>query len=358
MARIHRARTGGFTLIELLVVIAIIALLVAILLPALAQARKVAKMTKELVQAKEQSLAWAAYAAEFKDIAVPAGPAWANVHPYTDTPPNRQMRPADANLGYGSWIEGEVSKTWFWHLTAYASIPYQAMQLDGPTKDEFMSRPVDPTPGSQPGWVRPGVSSREAAFAFHPSLGMNGVFVGGSYSQGGFIGGNYNWPNQPQSDPCRTVQPLGRFMVRRVNDAVNPTSLMLFASARGGDVREGGWWSYGNLVPDTGAIRAGYWLVSAPFASPCNRGSAGLGGAASATPQAGQIRQWVTSNKYDSKLPPGAWGMIDARHLGKAVTSYVDGHADTSSLEDMRDARRWSTYATSPTWTFQNRPGS
>ena len=70
------------------------------------------------------------------------------------------MRPADANLGYGQWIEGEVSKNWFWHLIAFSSIPYQSMQLDGPTKDNFMTRPVDPTPGSQAGWVRPGVTSR------------------------------------------------------------------------------------------------------------------------------------------------------------------------------------------------------
>ncbi|MBY0308100.1 MAG: type II secretion system GspH family protein [Phycisphaerales bacterium] len=353
-----RARHRGFTLIELLVVIAIIALLVAILLPALAQARKVAKMTKELVQAKEQTLAWQNYCGDFKDVVVPAGPAWANVHPYPDTPPNRQMRPADANLGYGSWIEGEVSKTWFWHLVAFSSIPYQSMQLDSPTKEDFVRRPVDPTPGSQPGWVRPGVASREAAFAFHPSLGMNGVFVGGSYSQGGFMGGNYGNATTPTNDPCRTVPGLGKFMVRRVTDATNPSSLYVFGSARGGDVREGGWWSYGNLVPDTGVIRPGYWLISAPFASPANRGGGGLAGAASPTPQAGIIRQWVASNKFDPNLPPGAWGMVDARHMGKAVTSYADGHADTGGLEDMRDARHWSTYATSPTWTFQPRPGS
>jgi prepilin-type N-terminal cleavage/methylation domain-containing protein/prepilin-type processing-associated H-X9-DG protein len=346
----------GFTLIELLVVIAIIALLVAILLPALAQARKVAKMTKELVYAKEQTLAWQGYCGDFKDNVVPAGPTWANVHPYADTPPNKQMRPADANLGYGQWIEGEVSKDWFWHLVAFSSIPYQSMQLDSATKDEFMSRPVDPTPGSQPGWVRPGVTSREAAFSFHPSLGMNGIFVGGSYSHGGFMGGNYGNALAPTSDPCRTVPGLGKFMVRRVTEATNPSGLMLFCSSRGGDVREAFWWSYCQQVPDTGVIRPGYWLVTPPFNAPNQRGSSAVGAPASATPNAGNARAWIASNKFDKTLPPGAWGMVDAPHQNKAVTSYVDGHADTSGLEDMRDARRWSTYATAPNWTFVGRP--
>ncbi len=349
-------RLRGFTLIELLVVIAIIALLVAILLPALAQARKVAKMTKELVYAKEQTLAWQGYTGDFKDMVVPAGPTWASVHPYTDTPPNKQMRPADSNLGYGSWIEGEVSKDWFWHLVAFSSIPYQSMQLDDRTKDDFMSRPVDPTPGSQPGWVRPGVTSREAAFAFHPSLGMNGVFVGGSYSHGAFAGGNYGSATAPTNNPWRPIPGTGKFYVARVTDCNNPAALMVFSSSRGGDVREAFWWSYCQTVPDTGVIRPGYWLVTAPFAAPNQRGSGSFGGTASATPVAGNARPWVASNKFDPAAAPGAWGMVDARHMGKAVTSYVDGHADTAGLEDMRDARRWSTYATSPTWTFVPRP--
>lgn len=59
-------RRQAFTLIELLVVIAIIALLVAILLPALNNARRTARLTLSLANARSQVVAANAYRADFK----------------------------------------------------------------------------------------------------------------------------------------------------------------------------------------------------------------------------------------------------------------------------------------------------
>jgi prepilin-type N-terminal cleavage/methylation domain-containing protein len=61
-----RARPG-FTLIELLVVIAIIALLISIILPALGEARRAARMARCLSNLKQQGMAANTYGAEFKD---------------------------------------------------------------------------------------------------------------------------------------------------------------------------------------------------------------------------------------------------------------------------------------------------
>ena len=61
-----RTRTA-FTLIELLVVIAIIALLISVLLPALGEARRTARLVKCFTAMKQQGVATHTYAAEFKE---------------------------------------------------------------------------------------------------------------------------------------------------------------------------------------------------------------------------------------------------------------------------------------------------
>lgn len=65
--RSRRTSTKGFTLIELLVVIAIIALLISILLPALGEARKTARLAIDLGNLKQFGFASGTYSADYQD---------------------------------------------------------------------------------------------------------------------------------------------------------------------------------------------------------------------------------------------------------------------------------------------------
>jgi prepilin-type N-terminal cleavage/methylation domain-containing protein len=80
-------RRQGFTLVELLVVIATIALLMSMLLPALGQAKAVAKRTHCLANLRTLSTGWHLYAADHRGLLTYAEPGlfgWVEAGPGTE----------------------------------------------------------------------------------------------------------------------------------------------------------------------------------------------------------------------------------------------------------------------------------
>lgn len=169
---------------------------------------------------------------------------------------------------------------------------------------------------------------------------MNGVYVGGAYTHGAFRGG---FPG------INALSSGGKFYVERRTDVRHPSSLIVFATARGGDVRDGTWWSYGADDPDSGTVRPGYWIVTPPRPHPRRRGYQGqpyqLGGG------------WVNQSTWDHRRVPSTWGMIDARHFQRVITGMMDGSSQVETISDLRDTRRWSNYADRPNWDFVPGPG-
>lgn len=126
-----------------------------------------------------------------------------------------------------------------------------------------------------------------------PSLGLNMYALGGDLS----ADGANNMPG------C----------LRRSTDAFQPAHLIVFASAR----------SAGQSEP----IR-GYHKIVPPT-----------------KPFEYSARGWTTQAFDPHAADPSAWGYVDARWIGGAVTAYLDGHAVTHPIDDLRDMTRWSDVA-------------
>lgn len=250
--RRRASRSPAFTLVELLVVIPIVALLVGLTLPVLAKARESVKSVRELSAVRNLGFGHAAYANDH-------GGDFLLGYDVSAT-----ARDADGNaLGF------PVSARYPWRL-----LPWLDHQLEDTV---LVNQRLED--------LGPGRGADAYAVSVQPSFGINVDFVGGSR------GGPYNaW-----------LEAFG-VPVTRHEEAIDPSRLLVFASARGGLTGQG--------------AAHGFHVVQPAFGA-----------------------------DYDEASLPSAFGNVHPRYGNAAVVAFLDGHASLLSAEALQDMTHWSNAA-------------
>ncbi len=331
-------RIAAFTLIELLVVIAIISLLISILLPALRGGQLLARKAKEMAAGQQKLVAWTSYGNDSKDDAFTGYIPWAAGH--FNNAPGKYYWFHEDPWSPVHMTEGNVIKMNGVRFMGATQMPMEALMIDRGTFADFASRSVGPYTFSNTATPRTvlydsSVTTQAAAMAFHPSLGLNSTYVGGSWHRGAFQG------YSPASGPGHPRP--NKWYVTKLSEINRTDTLMVFSSARGVDIKSTGSFGGTNFGRNPAAYTAasivvpGFWEVCPPR---------------SGYPTNSTVVTWDASNKFDANTNPTKWGFVDGRHDGKAVTVMADGHVQMQSLTDLRDMRKWSNKADRPDWVF------
>lgn len=286
-------RAVGFTLIELLVVIAIVAVLVSMLLPALRDARLAGRQVRELAAAKQLVTAYLAYADDNRGRFMVGYASKAMVN-----------GPMVVTNDKGERLTDEMAQRYPWRLAPTLGFNFRGLYGD----DKLLAAMKQ----NESQYAGLGVNYDYVVSLF-PSLGLNAAFVGGSDKLGEF-----------DSIFRRT---FGRVYLERADEAVRPTRVIAFVSARCEEQP---------LAPGLGAPE-GFFRVDPPYFAP------------------GQGRQWDATYDPRSRTPAKNSGYVSLRYKGRAVASMLDGHADVLDWGQLGDMQRWCDRADREDWTLSKR---
>lgn len=246
-----------------MVVVAILAGLAGLLLPALFGALDRGRTVNEVALARNLMIGLFNYAEDHRGAVLPG---------YRNEPtrgPDGALLPFPASARYP------------WRLMPYVGgVDKRIMWADGRERD---------------------LATADAyAVSVAPSLGMNIFFVGGDDSG---VSGQGIRPT-----PANFAR-LGKYCVTRLHEAVDPSRLLVFASARMTGME-------GDAIP-------GYFMVQAPNI----------------------VGTMWNAAAFDANRPPGQHGYVDFRHRGRAVAAQLDGSVRQVGEDELRDMRRWSNLA-------------
>lgn len=264
-----RARfQNAFTLVELLTVFVVVGLLAGLATPVLGRARLAGQQASETAAAKSLITAYLAAAQDQNGVLLKG---------YDEE--------GVATDSQGNEFQSGSSQAsrWPWRLA-----PYLNYQLEGAILVNERANSLDPNDPNQSYLV-----------SASPSLGMNSYFVGG----------------HENGQPAYSYVTNGT-CVTRLAQAVKPSQLIVFSSARGVD-------------PMRGKNVDGYYYVTSPQSSP----------------------KWPSA--WSASGSAKAYGQVRLAYSEKAVTAQLDGSVSLLNFSELRDMRRWANEAArqdNPNW--------
>lgn len=251
---------NGFTIVELMVAIVLVATLSSLGFAGYRSVMEKAQMTTELNAARNLTTAYLTFSSDHSGQLMPG----------------YQTDEEATNLD-GELLHHPVNARYPWRLAPYTPQPDGILLCNG--HERFLE-----------------AENSDYLVSVRPNLGINAVYVGGHYGSGS--------PLRPSK---RLEEAIGKYYVSRASQAVSPSKLIVFASARNGEGEEG----------------VGNFEVRAPntFSS-----------------------DW-SSAEFDSSRAAGDHGFVDFRWGGKAVVAMLGGNVELLDETEIRDMRRWSNQA-------------
>ena len=269
-SRVAAPGRSAFTLIELMVTIAIVATLTGLLLPALSTAKTKAHQINAMSAAKQLMLAYQMYANDHQGKLMPG-----------------YRYGYEARDTFGNPITHPINARYPWRLAPYLGSSFEVMYVNR-NRARLAEFRGDPS-----GYVY-------AASVF-PSFGINSVYVGGD--------------DLVLPPNATAINKFGSFCATRQSDALRPSELLVFSSARS---------------VFQGRATDGFYRVEAPYLT---------------------HRTWAAD--YDSSMAAETFGFVHPRFKLKTVVGMLDGRSTALNLNEIQDMRYWAIQADRPDWKLK-----